>query len=75
MVAETLAQLCRLCHRVDAFRIDIVEVPRLCGKGDSKPSGVGPDLVMIGALLRRRPIGVSDLRAGGRVEQRCAVAH
>jgi hypothetical protein len=29
MVAETLAQLCRLGHRVDAFRIDIVEVPRL----------------------------------------------
>ena len=75
MVAETLAQLCRLGHRVDAFRIDIVEVPRLCGKGDSKPSWVGPDLVMIGALLRRRPIGVSDLRTGGRVEQRCAVAH
>ncbi len=75
VVAQTLAQFRRLGDSGDALRIDSVAVPSLGSEGDPEAPGVGPDLHKIGTARRRRPIGVSDVRAGSRVEQCCAIAH
>jgi hypothetical protein len=74
VVPKVLAQLRGLVHRVGAFRIDLVKVPRFGGKGDSEPPRVGSDLRLIRTLRRRRPIWISDLRTSGRVEQGRAIA-
>jgi hypothetical protein len=60
VVAKVLAQLRRLVHRVDAFRIDLVKVPRFGSKGDTEPPRVGPDLRSIRTLGRRRPVWISE---------------
>ena len=74
-VAERLAELRRCPCRIRALRIYRMVVERRRGERDAQPSGRAADFRQERPRRRRRPVRVSDVRAGGRIEQRRAVAH